>query len=73
MIHRCFLTAILVVMAATLPAAKPPTKNVLFIVSDDLSADLGCCGNQLVRSPHIVRLSKRGRKSPHYCSTICRA
>ena len=41
-----------------LAADTPP--NVLFIVSDDLNCDLGCYGHNLVQSPGIDRLAKRG-------------
>ncbi len=39
-------------------AADPP--NVLFVVSDDLSCDLACYGNSIVRSPNIDRLAAQG-------------
>ena len=40
---------------------KPPVKNVLFIVSDDLKASvLGCYGDQVCRTPNIDRLAREG-------------
>ena len=60
-----FLLITLLVGAA--PAADPP--NVLFIISDDLSAEaLSCYGNRQCRTPHIDGLAKRGvRFTRAYC------
>ncbi len=40
-------------------AADQP--NVLFIAADDLRNDLGCLGNEEVRSPHLDALAASGR------------
>ncbi len=42
-------------------AAEPPkAPNVLFIVADDLSCDLGCYGHKAVKSPNVDRLAASG-------------
>src|SRR5262245_46123700 len=41
-------------------AAAKPAYNVLFIASDDLRPELGCYGNQLIKTPNIDRLASQG-------------
>lgn len=47
-------------------AVKP---NILLIICDDLAyGDLGCYGNQWVRTPHLNRLALQGTRFTRYCS-----
>lgn len=54
-----FLTVALPIatMAATSPDSPP---NILWIIAEDLSPDLGCYGESVVRTPHIDALAEQG-------------
>lgn len=55
-------------------AAQPAPYNVLFIISDDLTATaLSCYGNPIVKTPNIDRIAARGtRFTRAYCNaTYC--
>lgn len=65
----------LLALIPTLSFAAPKTPmNVLFIISDDLTATaLSCYGNKLCQTPHIDRLAQQGtRFTRAYCQgTYC--
>ena len=69
MLHRIRISQVLVCILLLYGAAMPccgevrsgKTKNILFIVSDDLKASvLGCYGDKLCQTPNIDRLAERG-------------
>ncbi len=55
-------------------AGKSEKTNIIFILADDLGyGDLGCYGQQYIRTPNIDRLAAEGiRFTDHYAgSTVC--
>lgn len=55
-----FLFATVVLFFATVAAAQSPKKNVLFIGVDDLRVELGCYGDEFMKTPNIDALARRG-------------
>jgi arylsulfatase A len=63
----CFLISLCSAVSARMP-------NIIFIVADDLGyGDLGCYGQEKIRTPHIDRLAKEGMKfTAHYAgNAVC--
>lgn len=59
----------LFILFAGLRAATPARPNVLFLISDDLAALLGCYGDPRVKTPNLDRLAARGaRFDLAYCA-----
>ena len=61
----------LVLIAATFASAKP---NIILIMADDLGyGDLGCFGQQLIKTPELDRMAKEGMKFTRFYSgsTVC--
>ena len=47
--------------ACTKPASRKNKPNIIFIMADDLGyGDLGCYGQNLIKTPHIDRLASEG-------------
>ena len=63
----------LLVLALTLPlSARRP--NIIYILADDLGyGDLGCYGQNIIKTPNLDRMAKEGMKfTRHYSgSTVC--
>ena len=68
------LACLLVIVSAqpSIGAAETARPNLILIICDDLGwGDLGCYGNQAIRTPHVDRLAERGvRFTDFYCAGI---
>lgn len=57
-----------VLQAATPPAASRPP-NIILIMADDLGyAELGCYGQEKIRTPHIDRMAREGMRFTQFYS-----
>ena len=61
-------------LAGQLPAEAPLKPNIIFILADDLGyGDLGCYGQQLIRTPQLDRMASEGMRFTQFYagSTVC--
>ncbi len=76
MIRNWFVsTFVLLVCPTELPAADfSANPNIIFILADDLGyGDLGCYGQQLIRTPHLDQMAREGMRFRDFYagSTVC--
>jgi predicted AlkP superfamily pyrophosphatase or phosphodiesterase len=67
MIRRNFMGAIgLVTVALTAGATEPRKPNIVFVLVDQLRADvLGCYGGENIATPNMDRIANEGLKLPN--------
>jgi len=71
-----FVLAISLLGCVTSALAQEPAKpNILWIVSDDLGAELGCYGDPLVKTPNLDKLAAEGLRfeRAYSSSPVCSA
>ncbi len=60
--------SLLLLLAVAMPALA--AKNVVLVVSDDHGTDLGCYGNDAIKTPNLDQLAAEGTRFTHaYCTT----
>lgn len=58
---KCFFTFLfLCLVPPVVGSAEEARPNVLFIIADDLTASLGCYGNDVCQTPNLDRLASEG-------------
>src|SRR6266542_4140902 len=58
--RRILLALLAAVLFAAGADAQTKAKNVVLIIADDLGMQLGCYGNQVIKTPNIDALAQRG-------------
>lgn len=60
---------------STTPQQSGPRPNVLWLISEDTSPDLGCYGNTSVKTPYLDELAGQGARYTHAFATapVCSA
>uniref|UniRef100_A0A803KC15 Arylsulfatase D n=1 Tax=Xenopus tropicalis TaxID=8364 RepID=A0A803KC15_XENTR len=63
------LAAILCIMVTPVTRAASAKPNIVLLMADDLGiGDIGCYGNDTIRTPHIDRLAREGLKLTQHIS-----
>jgi len=74
LILRCLVNLLAAAFsAAALAVERPP--NVIYIMADDLGyGDLGCYGQEVIKTPNIDRLAAQGMRFTSFYAgnTVCR-
>ena len=68
------LTALLLTPLAVSHAAEPARPNIIVLLADDLGyGDVGCYGATKIKTPHIDRLAREGRRftDAHAPASVC--
>lgn len=73
---RCLLLCLSVLLAVLAGCSTPESErrpNIVWIMAEDLSQDLGAYGNELVTTPNIDQLAREGVRFTHVFTTapIC--
>lgn len=71
--HLSFLAIVLFLVAGS-PELRAERPNLIFILADDLGyGDLGCFGQEKIRTPHLDQLAAEGLKLTDFYagSTVC--
>jgi arylsulfatase A len=66
---KTFGLFLLLAAGCAAPQAASPPLNVVFILADDLGwGELGCYGQEKIRTPNIDRLAREGMRFTRHCS-----
>ncbi len=63
------VVCLLQIVAGHAPSVQGAPRNIILIVADDLSPDLGCYGNKAVKTPHMDRLATEATLFQHAYAT----
>ena len=65
-----FVTGIALLFSSSILHAEDSERpNIVWIIAEDMSPDLGCYGNQVVTTPNIDGLAEKGMQFTHVFTT----
>lgn len=66
----CWFTFFAILCGAESLSAADSRPNIILFVTDDLSPDMGCYGNDTIKTPHLDALASDGVRFSHaFCTT----
>jgi arylsulfatase A-like enzyme len=70
-LHAAIVISLFIGQVHLLPAQDKDQSlpNILWIIAEDMSPDLGCYGNTLVKTPNIDQLAAQGQRYTHVYTT----
>ena len=68
-----FLLALILSVRLGYAQKETNKPNIIWMIAEDLSPDLGCYGNKIVKTPHINKLAQQGImfQNAHATGSVC--
>ena len=74
-INHVFAASLLVLLGSAITLAQDKKPNIIWIITEDISQEIGCYGDKLVQTPNLDKLASEGVKYTNAFSTspVCSA
>lgn len=68
-LNHLFAASLLILFCSTSTKAQDKKPNIIWIITEDISLELGCYGDKLVKTPNLDKLASEGLKYTNAFST----